>query len=146
MRMRRECRERFPRHRIQRKPLVSNPGMLWCMSGSLTRGGWENVPGIPDAWATSNFTYLTRGPCCFLPREGIDLFAQELWRIIQIRIQKSTSLFAKWTMYLTHCGRDKMAAICKTTFSSTFSWAKIYKFHRSLFTRVQLTIFQRWFR
>ena len=46
--MRRECRERFPQHRLQRKPLVSNPGMHhgtsathvpWCMSGSLTRGG-----------------------------------------------------------------------------------------------------------
>ena len=43
--MRRECRERFPHIRIQRKPLVNNPGMhygtcvthlLWCMSASLT--------------------------------------------------------------------------------------------------------------
>ena len=50
----------FPRHRLQRKPLVSNPGMhhgtcvthvSWCMSGSLTRGGGENVPGIPGACA-----------------------------------------------------------------------------------------------
>ena len=50
----------FPRHRLQRKPLVSDPGMHhgtcvphvpWCMSGSLTRGGGENVPGIPGACA-----------------------------------------------------------------------------------------------
>ena len=34
----------------------------WCMSGSLTSGGGENVPGIPGACATRNFTYLTRGP------------------------------------------------------------------------------------
>ena len=34
----------------------------WCMSGSLTRGGGENVPGIPGAWATRNFTYLVIGP------------------------------------------------------------------------------------
>ena len=27
LRMRRECQERFPRHRLQRKPLVSDPGM-----------------------------------------------------------------------------------------------------------------------
>ena len=69
--MRRECRERFPRHRLQRKPLVSDPDMHhgtcathvpWCMSGSLTRGGVENVPGIPGACATPNFTYLARGP------------------------------------------------------------------------------------
>ena len=31
-------------------------------SGSLTRDGGENVPGIPGACATRNFTYLVRGP------------------------------------------------------------------------------------
>ena len=71
LRMRRECRERFPRHRLLRKPLVSDPGMHhgtcvthvpWCMSGPLTHGGGENVPGIPGAWANRNFTYLARGP------------------------------------------------------------------------------------
>ena len=31
------------------------------MSGSLTRIGGENVPGIPGACATHNFTYLARG-------------------------------------------------------------------------------------
>ena len=70
--MRRECRERFPRHRLQRKPLVSDPSMHhgtcvthvpWCMSESPTRGGGRNVPGIPGACATHNFTYLARGPC-----------------------------------------------------------------------------------
>ena len=67
-------RERFPRHRLQRKPLVSDPGIHhgtcathvpWCLSGLLTRGGGENVPGIPGACATRNFTYLARGPCCY---------------------------------------------------------------------------------
>ena len=70
--MRRDCRERFPHHRLQRKPLVSDPSMHpgmgvtpvpWCMSGSLSRGGGETVPGIPGACATRNFTYLVRGPC-----------------------------------------------------------------------------------
>ena len=60
----------FPRHWFQRKLLVSDPGMHhgtcvthvpWCMSGSLTRGGGENVPGIPGACATRNFAYLARG-------------------------------------------------------------------------------------
>ena len=69
--MRRECRERFPRHRLQGKPLVIDPGMHhgtcvthvpWCMSGSLTGGGGENVPGIPGACATRKFTYLVRDP------------------------------------------------------------------------------------
>ena len=71
LRMRRECRERFPRHRPQRKPLVYDPGMHdgtcvtfvpWCMPGSLTRGGGKNVPVIPGARVTCYFTYLARGP------------------------------------------------------------------------------------
>ena len=33
-----------------------------CISRSLTSGGGENVPGIPGACATRNFTYLARGP------------------------------------------------------------------------------------
>ena len=59
----------FPRHQLQRKLLVSDSGMHhgtcvthvpWCMSGSLTRGGGENV--IPGACATCNFANLVRGP------------------------------------------------------------------------------------
>ena len=50
----------FPRRRFQRKPLVSDTGMHhgtcvthvpWCMSGSLTWGDGENVPGISRACA-----------------------------------------------------------------------------------------------
>ena len=61
----------FSCHRLQRKPLVSDPGMHhgtcvthvpWCMSGSLSGGSGENVLGIPGACATRNFTYLVRSP------------------------------------------------------------------------------------
>ena len=64
-------------------PRVNDPDMHhgtcvthvpWCMPGSLTSGfsfevgGGKNVPGIPGACATRNFTYLARGPwhiyCC----------------------------------------------------------------------------------
>ena len=47
---------RFPRHWRQRKQLVSDSGMHrdtcgthvpWCTSGSLTRGGGENISAIP---------------------------------------------------------------------------------------------------
>ena len=42
-----------------------------------------------------------------------------------------------------------MDAIWQTTFSSAFSWMKMFefllKFHWSLFLRVKLTIFQHWF-
>ena len=51
---------------------------------------------------------------------------------------------------LTHWGRDKMDAISQATFSSAFSWMKMFefrlKFHWSLFPGVQLTIFQQCFR
>ena len=49
-----------------------------------------------------------------------------------------------------HWGQNKMAAIYQTTFSNTFYWMKMHefrlRFHWSLFLRVQLTIFQYWFR
>ena len=75
LRMLRECQEHFPLNWLQRKPLDSNHimhhgtwvthvpwcviYMPWCMSGSLTRGGRENVP---NACAIRNFTYQVRGP------------------------------------------------------------------------------------
>ena len=44
----------------------------------------------------------------------------------------------------------QMDAISQTTFSNAFSWMKMFEFrlkaHWSLFPRVQLTIFQQWFR
>ena len=58
----------FPRGRLQRKPLASDPDMHhdtcvthvpWCMSGSLTRGGGENVPGIPGSCTTTTTTTTT---------------------------------------------------------------------------------------
>ena len=51
---------------------------------------------------------------------------------------------------LTHWGRDEMNNILQTTFLNVFSSMKMFefrlKFHWSLFPRVQLTIFQHWFR
>ena len=46
----------FPRHRIQWKPRISDPGMHhgtcvthvpWCMSGLLTHGGGKTFPAFP---------------------------------------------------------------------------------------------------
>ena len=56
LRMWRECREHFPRHRRQRKPRVSDPDMHhctcvthvpWRMSGSLIRGAGEMFSVFP---------------------------------------------------------------------------------------------------
>ena len=52
--MRRESQEHFRRRQLQREPLVRVTHVPWCMSGSLTRGSDENVPGIPDTCAARN--------------------------------------------------------------------------------------------
>ena len=68
----------FPRHRLQSRPPVSDPGMHhgtcvthvpWCMSGSLTRGGGKHNTGIPSASASGYFTYLARGQSATLFKE-----------------------------------------------------------------------------
>ena len=67
LRIRRECRERFPRHRGF-AILTYITARAWCKPGSLTssflssRWRGENVPGIPGACATRNFAHLVRGP------------------------------------------------------------------------------------
>ena len=70
------------------------------------------------------------------------IFHVEL-QIVVISLCPCQCLYSVW-------GRDKMDAISQTTFSSTFSWMKMFefrlKFHWSLFLRVELTIFQHWFR
>ena len=80
----------------------------------------------------------------------------KLLRIITIESRKSLRLPFNWHSlpkfgtWLTHWGRDKMAAISQTTLWTAFSWMKMLefrlKFHWSLPLRVQLTIFQHWFR
>ena len=68
--MRRECRERLPASGVSDPKMHHDTCVThvpWCMSGSLTIGffwsPWrENVPGIPGACATRDFTYLVWGP------------------------------------------------------------------------------------
>ena len=71
-----------------------------------------------------------------------------LWSIVLCWIQFSWCVGC-W-VHITHWGRDKMTTISQTTLSNAFSSMKMleirYKFHWSLFLRVQLTIFQHWFR
>ena len=61
--MRQECWGHFPRHWLQRTPLVSDPDMhhdTCITSGSLIRGRGESIPGNPRTCVTSNFMYLAR--------------------------------------------------------------------------------------
>ena len=71
LRMRRECRERFPRHRGLAIPTCIT-ARAWrtrrdaCrerwLAVSFEVGGGKNVPGTPGACATKNFMHLVRGP------------------------------------------------------------------------------------
>ena len=65
-------------------------------------------------------------------------------------IQAFTWYSILYKLTFTHWGWDKMAAVSQTIFSNAFSWMKMYefqlKFHWSILLRVQLTIFQHWFR
>ena len=135
--MRRECLERFLRHRPQRKPLVSGPGMQhgtcvmhvpWCMSGSVTRGGGENVPGIPGACATLNFSYLVRGPWnelesrCQQRQRGpwsyiciylhLHIYASpyaQVWACICMHGKKRYHGIVYYCIWLWICSRSKLA-------------------------------------
>ena len=72
VRMRRECRERFPatagmrfRHasrHVRDARAVMHTGIAYPRF-PLNSAAGEIFPGIPVACATLNFTYLVRGPC-----------------------------------------------------------------------------------
>ena len=117
---------------------VSNPDMHhgtcvthvpWCMPGSLTSGSlwsrwWGNVPVIPDACATRNFTHLVRGPWSNLITVGIypDMFSYLLLtKIVFIQWSECGEAFV-FFFSLTHWGQNKMTAVSQTGFSSEFSW------------------------
>ena len=69
--MRRECRERFPRqHGLAIPTCITARAWRTCrdacrdreLAVSLEFGVEENIPRIPGACATRNFTHLVRGP------------------------------------------------------------------------------------
>ena len=108
----------FPATDFKGKPLVSDPGLHhgtcvthvpWCMSGSLTRGSGENVPGILGVCATRNFTYLVRGPYCksMKPRET---FA--IWRPVK-RLILPDNVYQQTTDVYTTYGT------CKSSYLQT---------------------------
>ena len=91
LRIHRECGERLPRHQLQRKPVISDPGMHhdtcvtqlpWCISVSLTRSGGENVPVIAGACASCNIKYVARGPF-HKPPMGPISGVQPIWWMLQ---------------------------------------------------------------
>ena len=96
---------------------------LWCSIDSIYNGRWAECASYEC------------NPITTTPSPGVT---------------NAQQLCSKQQTFLTHWGRDKMAAIFQTTFSNVFSWMKMYefrlRFHLCLCLRVQLTIFQHWFR
>ena len=117
----------FPRRWLQRKLLVSDPGMHdgtcvthvpWCMLGSLASCGGENVPGIPGA-CTSNFPYLARGPCT---QRSISEIPQCTWPIshnASFRTEMCTFLF--WMVLSGIWDRYSVEFV-----NLVFSWDTLY--------------------
>ena len=100
----------FPRRRFQRKLLVSDPGMHhgtcvthvpWCMSGSLTCGDGENVPGIPGAcapavlriWQEAHAThYLSKPMNSVLRRMYASFNHNDCWRVNILKRSQETHI------------------------------------------------------
>ena len=72
------------------------------------------------------------------------------WQRVNIQYLMKPATIKRRFYVSTHWGRNKMAVIFQTTFSSGFSWMKMYEFrltfHWSLFLGVRLAIFQHWYK
>ena len=77
----------------------------WCIPGSLTSGflwsrGGENVPGIPGACATRNFTYLVRGLWLLRTascRDSLDDYQD--WSVIFPKVEIKKNLNSNWNLW-----------------------------------------------
>ena len=117
---------------------------LWCHFAS-----WQRVNiNLYFPWP-SNESDRISDPFMCLPIFQLFSLLSSYNICLQLGWSILTQNFIQFLL-LTHWGRDKMEAISWTIFSSVFSWMKIIwiliKFYWSLFLRVQLTIFQHWFR
>ena len=63
------------------EPRIAATHVPWCMPGSLTRGGGENVPGLPGACATHILTYLVRGPWSTVLVRNYSNTAKSAWGV-----------------------------------------------------------------
>ena len=149
LRKRWECRERFARHRLQRKPLVNDPGMHhgtcvthtpWCMSGTLTHGGGENVPGIPGACATRNFVYLVRGPltcACSVPSH----YLNQWWLIGPSGTNLNEILIKLWSCLCLHV--YKISTILFRSQYVTNAWVGFWYCHKQIEAETRRSPFSR---
>ena len=127
---------------------------------------WQN--SLNDHWVHECLCFgwfkLKTWPMCFCFLQTLInsayclllLFGKLIQKVVfgELRVSEQTVstelVFVCKYVLLTHWSWDKMDAILQTTFSSAFSWMKMYElqliFRWSLFPRVPLTIFQHRFR
>ena len=122
-------------------------------------------PSAPSCWCSlpSLLSSAAAPSSSTTSGSGTPALQQMLWRTAQAMIAlhctccsrpqlHRTSRLVKTSVWneFAHIGQDEIVAILQTTVSNTFLWMKMYwlrlKFHWSLFIRVQLPMFQHWFK
>ena len=157
--MRQESWECFLGRRLQTKQLASDPGMHhgacvthlpWCMSGSLTRGGGKNVPGIPGACAIRNFTYLVRGPWHKLTLLALGVWPMVPWRLALPGYVRQTWPCPPSGMILTSCPFQYRATMQKYcyVFIISYNWTELFwfrtRYNWRFFLCIWLMVSQHW--
>ena len=125
----------------------------------LVIDGWGICCEIALIWMSLDFTYYqsTLVQAMAWCRQATSHYLSQCWPRslspsgIVTRPQWVKSFWPDDRAVLVNTLKPRqMDAISQTTFSNAFSWMKMFEFrlefHRSLFPRVQLTIFQQWFR
>ena len=109
------------------------------MSGSLTRGGGENVPGIPGACATRNYKYLVRGPWERNQKKNPDIATLNLNSVNSVSwIMRSESChglrraISDWVPYLNLASKMNFISVLKERSQSKLMIFKLPFEHRFL--------------
>ena len=151
--MRRECRDGFPRHWLQRKPLVTDPGVHqgmcvmhvpWRMSGSLTCGSGIANPRFRHYRRVRNQRTMHSLPYlhCLHPRNDHPIKKHEVllelpedkWPggfIIQVRCFCQACICSVWASdmeCLINCQRKKSYATNSTAFRRSWKTDLLVKF------------------
>ena len=111
--------------------------VLFCESNEITQCVFHFI------FVTLKSTYLRRN-------EAMPSYKWNICTILRLARDIMFPLLVTRFAFNNTLRPRQMDAISQTTFSNAFSWLKMFefrlKFHWSLFLRVQLTIFQHWFR
>ena len=148
LRMRREYRERFPRHRFQRKPLGSDmhhgtwvTHVPWCMSGSLNRGGGGKRPRHSRRMRNSQFYVSGKRPmqCIrFNPNADMKMKCVEIYAFCTYHANSNEFWFSELVFFRQHKGRKTYTGrnICHMINSSRPCDAYIHRGTRPSFVQI----------